>query len=272
MIALPMAPSERAAQLTGRESLSFSSISMYQACPQKWFFRYVVGLPEQTKSASLVFGAAIHAALQRHFDELLVTGDATPLDVLLEAYRSAWQAESDCVRFARGDSAETLELLAGRMLDAFRQSDLALPHGKILAVEEELIGDISPDCPPMLARLDLAVETDDAVVVTDFKTARSHWSAAQVEASSTQLLIYGELASRFSGDKPIRLQFGVLTKTKEPSVDVHPVCATPDRISRVRRIIERVWNAIEQEHFYPAPSFMNCSGCPYRRPCQDWSG
>jgi putative RecB family exonuclease len=272
MIALPMAPAERAERLTGRESLSFSSIAMYQACPQKWFYRYVVGLPEQTKSASLVFGAAVHSALQRHFDELLATGEAARLDDLMGAFRSTWQAESKHVKFARGGSAESLDLLAGRMLDAFRQSELASPRGRILAVEEELIGDISPDCPPMLARLDLAVETDDAVVVTDFKTARSHWSAEQVEASSMQLLLYGELAKSFAGDKPVRLQFGVLTKTKAPSVDVYPVFAHPRRIARVRRIIERVWNAIENESFYPAPSFLNCSGCPYRGPCQDWTG
>lgn len=38
MIALPMAPAERAERLTGRASLSFSSITTYQSCPLKWYF------------------------------------------------------------------------------------------------------------------------------------------------------------------------------------------------------------------------------------------
>ena len=104
------------------------------------------------------------------------------------------------------------------------------------------------------------------------RKARSRWSAEQVEDSSAQLLLYRELAGAFTGDKPIRLQFGVLTKTKEPSVEIYPVNADPDRITRTRRIVEKVWKAIQDEHFYPAPSFMQCPGCPYRQPCQGWTG
>ncbi len=70
-------------------------------------------------------------------------------------------------------------------------------------------------CPDLLGRLDLLVETDDALVVTDLKTSRSRWSGEQVEDQSAQLLLYSELVSRLSPGKRVRLQFAVLTKTKE---------------------------------------------------------
>lgn len=54
------------------EYLSFSSLSLYQQCPLRFTFRYVLGLPEETVGASLVFGSAVHAALEFHFRELLV--------------------------------------------------------------------------------------------------------------------------------------------------------------------------------------------------------
>ncbi|MEI7688316.1 MAG: PD-(D/E)XK nuclease family protein [Planctomycetota bacterium] len=272
MIALPMAPAERAERLTGRPSLSFSSISTFQACPLRWKFRYVLGLPEETKSANLVFGSAVHSALQRHFEGLLEDDKPPPFDDLMEAYRTAWKDETDEVTFSKGDTAATLETLAAKMVHVFQTSELAVPTGTILAVEEELVGEISPDCPPMLARLDLAVETDEAVVITDFKTSRSRWSYEQVEDSATQLVLYQELAGSFAGDKPIQLQFGVLTKTKEPSVDIHPVYADQHVVDRTRRIIERVWDAIQTETFYPAPSPLQCPSCGYRSTCRAWAG
>lgn len=272
MIGLPMAPAERAEQLTGRPSLSFSSISTFQACPLRWMFRYRLGLPEESKSASLVFGSAIHAALQAHFEGLIADGTPPPIDDLLDAYRHAWNADADDITFNKGDTEASLETLATKMLRVFQTSELAAPMGTILAIEEELVGEISPDSPPMLARLDLAVECDDAVTITDFKTSRTRWTQEQADDSSTQLLVYRELAGSLAGDKPIRLQFGVLSKTKDPSVEIYPVADNSRQVDRVRRIIERVWDAIQSEHFYPAPSAMQCPGCPYRRACQSWPG
>jgi hypothetical protein len=34
----------------------------------------------------------------------------------------------------------------------------------------------------------------------------------------------------------------------------------------------RPLRAIESKNFYPAPSAMNCSGCPYREQCRSWNG
>ncbi|HWA98970.1 MAG TPA: PD-(D/E)XK nuclease family protein [Pirellulales bacterium] len=68
------------------------------------------------------------------------------------------------------------------------------------------------------------------------------------------------------------MQFAVLTKTKQPAIDVHEVRAEPNQIDRVKRLVERVWRAIDAEVFYPAPSPMNCPTCPFREPCRMWIG
>jgi ATP-dependent helicase/DNAse subunit B len=56
---LDVPPNQVAKQLTGRDYISYSAISTYQACPLKWHFRYVLGLSEKTVSSALVFGSAI---------------------------------------------------------------------------------------------------------------------------------------------------------------------------------------------------------------------
>ncbi len=157
------------------------------------------------------------------------------------------------------------------MVRAFVASDPARSTGSILGIEEELQAPVIADCPDLLARLDLMVETDEAVVVTDFKTARSRWSPGDVNAAEGQLIVYHELVQQFA-DKPIKLQFAVITKTKQPTVEIQTVPADPLRIERIRQLIRRVWAGIQTGVFYPVPNAMNCPSCGYRKRCARWTG
>lgn len=262
-----------AAKPPPRDYLSYSAISTYQACPLRYKFRYLDGVPETMVSAALVFGSSIHRAVEHHFRELLAGCEPPTLDALLGEFDAAWQSyDPATIRFGRGKGREEPAALAERMLAAFQASDLAQPAGMILGVEEELRGQIVPGCPDLLGRIDLVVETERELVITDLKTARSRWSRGQVEESAGQLLLYHELARRWAPGKTLRLRFAVLTKTKQPTLDVHEVESDPRQIDRTKRIVERVWRAISAGHFYPAPSATNCSGCPFRAPCRAWTG
>jgi CRISPR/Cas system-associated exonuclease Cas4 (RecB family) len=256
-----------------RDHISHSSVTLYQGCPLRFYFRYVAGLPETTVGASLVLGAAVHSGLQFHFEQLLAGNSAPDLDTLLEVFWDSWhQHDHQQVLFGKGENLNTIGHLADRMFRAFQQSSLACPTGRIIAVEEELRGELIPGLPDLLARVDLIVETDDAVEVTDFKTARTAWSTDHVVESASQLLLYGELAKPLAEGKKIRLGFAVLTKTKVPDISVHSVPTNPQQVERTKRVVERVWRAIEEGHFYPAPSPLNCPSCPYREPCRTWRG
>lgn len=255
-----------------RDYISFSAIRQYQQCPLRYFFRYIAGLPEETVSASLVFGSAIHHAVEHHFRRLLEGNAAPTATELLALYKDGWQDHSAPVRFSKDETEESLSTLAERMLTTFAQSSLAQPQGRILAVEETLRGRIIPGLPDVLGRVDLVVETAEELVISDWKTSRSRYSQDQVEDSAEQLLLYSELARDFAPSKRVRLEFAVLTKTKEVQLDAHSVAADPLRVDRTKRIVERVWRSIQAEHFYPAPSTMNCPGCPFKLPCQKWPG
>jgi putative RecB family exonuclease len=259
-------------QQVARDYISFSAIKTYQQCPLRYHFRYIAGIPEETISAAFVFGGAVHRAIQHHFQRLL-EGNATPTqEELLAEYQAGWQEQSLPIRFSKDERAESFDDLAKRMLKAFSASDLARPVGKILAVEETLRGDLIPGLPDVLGRVDLILETRQELIVADWKTSRAKYSQDQVDESAAQLLLYGELAKDFAPGKRIKLQFGVLTKTKDVSVDTHSFAFDQAQVDRTKRIIERIWHAIEAEHFYPAPSMMNCPGCPYREVCKAWPG
>ena len=263
-----------AEQLTGRDYISFSSIASFQRCPLAWKFKYVDGLPEETVSAALVLGGAVHSAAECHFNELMIGNPAPDLDTLLSVFWEAWRerAEAATIKFGKGEDVNTIGKMADRILRAFQQSDMANPEGQIIGVEEQLRGELIPGVPDLLARIDLIVETDDAVVVTDLKTSRSRWSADQAEGSGEQLLLYSELARQLVPHKKIRLEFAILTKTAKPVAERWPVTLDAPRIARTKQIVERVWKAMELGVYYPAPSPMNCPSCPFRKPCRAWSG
>jgi len=267
----PARPPPRRAK--DRDYISYSAIKTYQDCPLKYFFRYIAGLPEETVSASLVFGSAIHRAIEHHFQELLAGNPPPELPALVEQYRAEWQErDPKLVRFGKVDDQQSLDELAQRMLGAFQKSDLSRPKGTILAVEEELRGSVIPGIPDLLGRVDLIIVTTDALVVSDWKTSRARWSRDQAEDSAEQLLLYTELARDFAPGKQLRIEFTVLTKTKEVTVEQHGLGVDPARVDRTKRVIERVWDAIQAQHFYPAPSITGCAGCPFHEPCRNWRG
>lgn len=255
-----------------RDYISFSAIRSYQQCPLRYYFHYMAGIPETTISAAFVFGGAVHKAIQHHFQSLLESNVAPSQAELLAEYRAGWQAHSLPIKFTKDEQAGSFDDLAVRMIKAFSGSEMAKPTGRILAIEETLRGELIPGLPDVLGRVDLILETPTELQICDWKTARSKYTAEQVEESAAQLLLYGELAKDLAPGKKLRLQFGVLTKTKEVSIDAHSFEFNQAQVDRTKRIIERIWTAIQAGHFYPAPSLMNCPGCPYRDPCREWPG
>ena len=79
----------------GFDHISYSAISTFQSCPLKFFFKYVLCLPVKTIASSLVFGSAMHKAVQYHFEQLLIGKPAPGLDTLLDIYQDYWESWVD---------------------------------------------------------------------------------------------------------------------------------------------------------------------------------
>jgi len=217
-------PNKAASLLTGRDYLSYSAVTTYQQCPLRYYFRYVAALPEDAVSASLAFGSGVHAAVELWFNQRMAGNLPLSHDELLDAFWDCWQAkgEEGEIRFGTKEDANTIGHLADRVLKTFWESPLAHVEGQIIGVEEELRGAIASELPDLLARIDLIVETTDALNVIDFKTSRSRWSSDQAASAGEQLLLYSELARQLSPEKQLRLQFAVITKTKGSTLSSPP--------------------------------------------------
>jgi len=255
------------------DHLSYSSVNTYRQCPLKWHFKYVEKIPEEVIGSALVFGSAVHSGIERHFQTLLETGKAPTTEELLEAFDECWASfDSDLIKFGKGDDAQTMRELAKKMFTTFQASHFANPKGTIVAVEESMRAEFITGVPDVLARVDLAVQSGDELVLTDFKTSRSRWSADQAQSQAEQLLLYANLAGRVLDGKHIKLQFAVVTKAKTPQLEVHEVSLDTARLDRTKAIFSRVWDAIKSGNVYPSPSQMNCQSCGFKSACRAWAG
>lgn len=256
-----------------RNYLSYSAVRTFQSCPLRYRFRYVDGLPEGSTSSSLVFGTAIHSAVESYFQARL-HGDPLPdLNALIAVFQQTWEAnQNQQIQFGATETAESLGFLARRMLERFLGSELAQPEGEIIGIEEELRGELVPGVPDLLGRIDLLLETEEHVIIQDFKTARSVWSPEQAHDQAEQLLLYGDLVRRLKPGKELKLRFAVITKTKDPKVQVLDTPFDTARLDRTKHVFQNVWSAIQSGHLYPAPSPMSCTGCGFRSQCTAWRG
>lgn len=271
---IAVSPQNGATQTSKRDYVSFSAISTYQQCPLRYYFRYIEGLDEPFVSASLALGGAVHSSAEYHFNELMCGNSPPDHDTLLDVFWNGWKsrAETAEIQFGKKDDLATIAKTADRIIAAFRESDIATPTGNIIGVEEELRGQLITEMPDILGRIDLITESDEALTITDLKTARTRWSAEQAERSGEQLMLYAALAKDLVPGKPIRLEFAVVTKAIKPSVDTLSVTANQQRVDRTKAVMRRVWRSIEDGHFFPSPSPMSCPGCPFRGPCDAWPG
>ncbi|MDB5342025.1 MAG: hypothetical protein JWP89_402 [Schlesneria sp.] len=257
-----------------RDYISFSAISTYQQCPLKYFFKYIEGLEDKFATTSLALGGAIHSAAEFHFNELLAGSPPPDHDTLRGVFWEEWQSRCNAasIRFGKGEDLDSVEKTADRVIAAFRDSEFARPTGTILGIEEELRLPLIPGLPDILGRIDLIVDTDDALKIIDLKTARSRWSTDQAERAGEQLMLYAALAKDLVPGKPMQLEFAVITKTANPTVECFPVSLREFRIERTKRVMESVWSAVQSRHFYPAPSPMTCPSCSFRNECDAWIG
>jgi hypothetical protein len=84
------------------------------------------------------------------------------------------------IRLNKHESIDTIGHLADRVLRAFQTSEFAYPEGRIIGIEEQLRRTFAPGCPDFEARIDLLIETDDVLRVTDFKTSRHRWNDTRI--------------------------------------------------------------------------------------------
>lgn len=256
----------------GRPHWSYSQLSSYLRCPLRYYFEYVVKLPRPATPSSLVLGSAVHEALGEYHRHLKANLDVSPRqieDTFLYAWKTA--TEERPVQFRDGESSgEVIDSGIGLVNLYLNQP----PPKNIVGVEQEMTvplftsgGEILEK--PLLAVLDLICRDVDGLTVIEFKTSGRRYSAIEV-ATALQATCYIHAVQEQSGGS-VQLLYKVLLKTQKPQIQEIPASRSPADVTRLGDLVQSVDRAIAAEVFYPIESPMNCSTCPYRKPCKDWT-
>ena len=262
--------------VTGRDFISWSQLNTFRRCPLQYRFRYLDKVEPEYIASSLLIGSSIHSAIELyHCREL--EGSALPgLDELEAQFWVEWKdrtEEAAEVRFSKRESDENaVQHLAHRMLSSFLESPHRHTEGVIIGIEERISERVLEGCRPLLGIVDLVFQSDDRLVVRDYKTAGRKWNQGNAESNAGQLELYGELVKRLVPDLQLSFEFIVLTKSKSPVVERFTVDSSPRRVKRTKLIANLTLDAIATGVFYPNRNPMTCATCPYQRACAAWKG
>jgi DNA helicase-2/ATP-dependent DNA helicase PcrA len=236
-------------------TLSFRQIDDYRTCPLKYKYIHRLKVPLLVHHR-VVYGSAIHKAVQAHFRARVEGRPSTEEDVIA-AFRAAWVSEGFLSR-----EHEEQRLRAGEeTLRSFVREEAADPL-RPTGVEEDFAFFVGRT--KVQGRYDLVVERAGHVSVLDFKTGAvdDPEEARRRAQESLQLDVYALARLRTTGRLPDRVELRFLESGlaggKKPSGE--------DAL-RTEETVREVSALIRQREFEAKPSYMACGQCAFRDIC-----
>ncbi len=257
-----------------RPHWSYSSVSQFLKCPLQFYFERVLKLPRNTATDAQALGSSIHEALAHYHRKLQAREPVTTQEVH-QAFLDAWedQAGTGQVIVPGEKSLADNRDLGVALVDVYLNEP---PPESIIAVESPLLAPIANSHgeyleKPILVVADLIVRQPDGTLqVVELKTAGRAYSESEV-ATSLQPTFYANSVFELNGEEPA-VEFAVLVKTKVPKLQKIQAIRTISDYQRLGDVIGVVEKAVGAGVFYPVESPINCSSCPFYRPCREWTG
>jgi DNA helicase-2/ATP-dependent DNA helicase PcrA len=234
-------------------------IDDYLSCPLKFKYVHVFRIPLM-KNHAIIYGSAIHAAVQ-HYYESKMRGKKVTADDLVSVFENSWSKEGfytrqhEEERFAQG--RQTLKKF---YKEAESRADLPdkveEPFAFVIGGDDKRI--------KINGRYDAVYNRDTEVEIRDFKTAnvKSQKEADKRVMDNNQVAIYALSWRENFGKIPetVSLQFvdsgflGAVTKTEK-------------QLDKVQETIEGVGEGVRQADFEANPGFGECNRCAYKGIC-----
>lgn len=255
-----------------RPHWSYSAISQFLSCPLRFYFQRVIRLPQKSVGSSLVLGSSVHAALAE-YHRTVQQNEPTDTVKLHQIMADTWtMRESETpISFRDGETQDELMAQGISLVELYLKEP---PPENIIAIEQEIIAPLHNSQgeyleTPLVAVLDLITEGNEEMTVREFKTSGRAYSEIEAE-TSLQPTCYVNAVQESLGIAPT-VEYTVLVKTKTPKVQRLTTVRNDDDLGRLGDIVENIERAIQAQAFYPVETPLNCSTCPYRRPCREWS-
>jgi putative RecB family exonuclease len=255
-----------------RPHWSYSQLSQFMRCPLQYYFERIAKLPKPFLPSGLVLGSAVHQALAE-YHRRLQSNKKVSRDEVRVAFLNAWtEAEQDrTVQFREGDDRQKVLDQGVALLELYQDQS---PPEQILAIEQSMMVPLENSRgqfleKPLVAVIDLLSRESNELVVNEFKTSSRRFAESEVDSGLQASAYAHAILQRY--DERARVRYTILIKAKTPAIQNLETVRTDFDLTRLGDIAEAIERAIASEAFYPVETPMNCSGCPYFRPCKDWT-
>ncbi|MBN1460802.1 MAG: PD-(D/E)XK nuclease family protein [Armatimonadetes bacterium] len=248
------------------EVLSPTQVGMFLECPTKWYFKYMIGLPEPITS-SLAVGRAVDNALSHYF-RAKAEGVAMPEADVLDAVDTAWADEEAVVTHAPGESADELHNLCRRLVACY-MAEMA-PR-----VQPALIDGTPAVQVPVEGRIaDVRVQgyidlvTDDGVVI-DLKTKRDKPAGVPAD-HMLQVATYDLLCPYSRGRAEIHYMVKGRSSKSKPNIVPFTREIGPEEVLYAESIYPATQEAMRSGLYLPRRTSRLCSRkyCPFWKSCE----
>jgi len=243
--------------------LSWSQVSTYTQCPAKWCFSRHFP-PERTPS-SLKFGGAIHRAVET-FYRAQMKGHRAGMDEVFASFLDSWEAtESVPVLYGKEETADSLKVMAERMLLAFLDG---VQPGKIIAIEQPFA--VEPVEGILVSGIvDLVEVKEEKFWVVDNKTAKNSPSDS-FDREQVGLYRLGlEEVGIIPQGMQVGLRYDILRKLKTRSEFVSVEVETTEKeLADLRKKLGTIWKAMESGIVFRTRSWA-CDSCQWSKACAE---
>jgi DNA helicase-2/ATP-dependent DNA helicase PcrA len=256
-------------QILKRYSLSVTHLSNYLNCPLKFYYQNLIKVPS-AKSESMVFGSAVHYALQRLFEKMKQNGDSfLPKENMLEDF--IWFMQKNRDAFTPEEFTRRMEY-GEKILPAYYDWNIE-GWNKIVRVEHN-IRNVAVDSIPLNGKLDKLEFYGKQVNVVDYKTGKyenakkklfppnekepnggDYWRQAvfyKILMDNDKNNIWQNISTAFEFVEPVNDEY------KSEKITV-----TPEDITTVTQQIRTVWQKIQDKEFKTGCGKPDCEWCKF---------
>ena len=263
-------------ELTRTLHISFSQLATYLICPMRFSHQYVWGTQPESKPSALVFGKAIHRAVESFYRNLKDTGEIIPAERMEEVFKETVRDEISMAEveltFKDGEDIDTLREQGVGLIRLFHAE---IQPQKVMAVEFPFSSSI-PDLDgenmlpvKLVGIFDLIeADADGTYVIGELKTAGQKFSSIRLE-HDLQATCYSYAAAKMGLTKTpdgCLIRYDVLVKTKKPAFERYFVVRTEADHERLIHTINHVHRAIEERIFFRQTGWQ-CGDCQFRKTC-----
>ncbi|MCA9026796.1 MAG: PD-(D/E)XK nuclease family protein [Planctomycetaceae bacterium] len=254
-----------------RPHWSYSALTQYLSCSLHYYFQRILKLPQTSVGSGLVFGSAVHRALEVY--HRFLKDKLEPVEQQIQhAFQQAWltREQEQRIEYKAKESRDDLIAQGWELLKLYMAEP---PPTEIVAIEQRLLVPLHNSEgeyleTPLLAFADLITREEGTLKVSEFKTSGRAYGEFEVE-SSLQATCYANAVLEVTSEWPT-LEYLILVKTKTPKLQRFKTARNEVDLGRLGDLVENIERAVSNQIFYPIETPLNCSTCHYRQPCREW--